>query len=228
MTLPVLVNNYKEQVLVASAKKGYSNIINAITRWNADNGVVGEYNTFWASFGGSADDILKSLAKYMNAIEVCTNSKVAKCGGTYSSKQHKKINDGTGNTVSWYQVPMNARRIVLADGSFVTLYSEVSSNGSCEHRYFSYEKDSNGNYIPDASSPNGFKGKYVNGSNCGYVGIDTNGLKGPNVFGRDIFKIGFQAKGKASSSDDASGNLDYVMRTGKLIDVEDYTPGKFN
>lgn len=224
MTIPVLINSYKEKVLVTQAKKSYSNISNTINRWNADNGSVGDYEAFWTS--GTTNEILISLAKYMNTANICTTeASMNKCGGSYEAKAYKKLNDGNGNTQGWAYVQMNSRRMVLADGSFISLVTEVQ-NGSCSHTFFNREKDENGNYIPDPTSPTGYKGEYATGYNCGFLTFDTNGLKGPNTYGKDIFRIGFSTN-KMVISDDSSGNLAYVLRTGKLIKTENYTPGKF-
>lgn len=224
MTIPVLINSYKEKVLVTQAKKSYSNISNAINRWNADNGSVGDYEAFWTS--GTSNEIMISLAKYMNTANICTsNANMDKCGGIYEAKAYKKLNDGNGNTVGWKYATMNERRIVLIDGSFINLFTEVQ-NGSCCHTYFNREIDENGNYIPDPTSPTGYKGEYATSCNCGFLTFDTNGLKGPNTYGKDIFCIRFSAN-KMRISEDLFGNLEHVLRTDKLIKTENYTPGKF-
>lgn len=222
LTIPVLINKYKEKVLVTAAKRSYSIVFNAINSWSLKNGEPGDYEYFWASLGDN-DSILKEFSKELNITNICTNYNVEKCGGSYDVKPVKKTNDGYGNTK--LEPFMNQRRIVLADGTFISLYSEVQ-NGSCTHTYFSNETDSNGNFIPDPSSPTGLKGEYKTSMNCGFIYIDTNGLKGPNQVGKDYFIISSTNK-IFTSSIDTYGNLNYVLSHNKLIKTDNYSIGKY-
>ncbi len=230
MTLPMLIAKYQEKVLVTAAKKGYSVAVNTVTRWNAANEIAGDSYNFFASGGASNawsrnTVVLKELAKYLNIVQVCDKSSNLKnCGGKYTVKQYKKLNNGQGGTKE--QNYMNNFRIVLADGSFIAPQSEVTDDGTCKHTYWSNATDSNGFFIPDTSgnSPTGFQGQYNSSNNCGFIHIDTNGLKGPNQVGKDYFLIGFTKEGKPWSTSDNYGNLDYVLKYDKLIKTEDYTP----
>lgn len=222
LTLPTLIANYREKVLITAAKKSYSTVTNAVNMWNSQNGIVGNYEYFW-TYHDNADDLLKELATVLNATDVCTYKNFNNCGGTYQVKKAKKKNDGHGNTDI---VEMqNWNRAVLADGSFISIVSQVQ-NGSCTYTFFQHEVDSNGNYIKDDSSPTGYKGKYETGITCGYIGIDTNGKKGPNQIGHDYFMIGYTAQ-KPWSNSDETGNLEYVLSHDKLIETENYSIGKF-
>ena len=230
MTLPMLIAKYQEKVLVTAAKKGYSVAVNTVTRWNAANEIAGDSYNFFASGGASNawsrnTVVLKELAKYLHIVQVCDKSSNLKnCGGKYTVKQYKKLNNGQGGTVE--QNMMNNFRIVLADGSFISVMSEVTDDGTCKHTYWSNAKDPDGFFIPDTSgnSPTGFQGQYNTSDNCGFIHIDTNGLKGPNQVGKDYFVIGFDTAGKPWSTSDNYGNLDYVLKYDKLIETEDYTP----
>ena len=223
MTLPALINKYQERVLVVSAKRSYAIVTNALMRWNADNDMTGDYLSFFSSYGSDVER-LRVLTKYMNTVQFCTQDKVEPCGGKYEIKQYKKLNDGHGNTAQFDLI--NWWRAVLVDGTFITLQSEVE-NGSCIHKYWSYETDADGNYIPDDSSPNGYKGKETTSYTCGVIVIDTNGLKSPNQVGRDVFGIAFSQKGPEESQNSTRGNINYVLKNDKLIDTEGYTIGKF-
>ncbi len=230
MTLPMLIAKYQEKVLVTAAKKGYSVAVNTVTRWNAANEIVGDSYNFFVTGGASHEwsrhaVVLKELAKYLHIVQVCDKSSNLKnCGGKYTVKQYKKLNNGQGGTVE--QNMMNNFRIVLADGSFISVMSEVTDDGTCKHTYWSNAKDPDGFFIPDTSgnSPTGFQGQYNSSNNCGFIHIDTNGLKGPNQVGKDYFVIGFTKEGKPWSNSDNYGNLDYVLKYDKLIKTEDYTP----
>lgn len=223
LTIPTLIAKYQEKVLITAAKKSYSTIYNAINSWCQKNGELGNYEYFWTSQSNNTE-IINELAKELNAVNVCTSSSnITKCGGKYDVKKAKKTNDGKGNTAT--EQAMNSRRIVLADGSFISAFTEVQ-NGGCTHTYFSPERDPNGNYIEDSSSPTGYKGEYKSSPNCGFIHIDTNGLKGPNQVGKDYFIIGTSGKALSSTSD-TYGNLNYVLSHDKLIETENYKLGKY-
>ena len=222
LTLPTLIANYREKVLVTAAKKSYNTITNAVNMWNEKNGVIGNYEYFW-TYHDDTIDLLKELATILNATNVCTYENLNECGGTYQVKKSKKQNDGHGNTSKFTM--QNNNRAVLADGSFISILTQAK-NGTCVYKIFQYETDSNGNYIKDESSPTGYKGKYGTGNTCGYIGIDTNGLKGPNQIGLDYFTIGFRPQ-KFWANTDETGNLEYVLANDKLIETEKYSLGKF-
>ncbi len=224
LTIPTLLANYKEKVLVTGAKKSYTQTVNAVNKYIAENGSIGDYSYFWSS-NSTHDKALEALASELNAVKICTSrDNMNNCGGKYDIKQYKKMNDGTGKT---QQVGLlNNNRIVLADGSFVATLNEVQ-NGDCTHSYFSFDRDENGNNIPDSSSPNGFKGETKYSSNCGFILFDTNGLKGPNQVGKDVFQYGFLADKVGNLSNDGYGNLRYVLANDKLIKTENYTIGDF-
>ena len=225
LTMPSLIANYQEKVLVAAAKRSYSTLENALHKWLTDNDIPGEYEHFWLSID-TDEERLETLAKELNIANICLKSSdVGKCGGKYDVKLVKRKNDGFGNVKT--DATLNDRRIVLSDGSFISLYTEVQ-NGSCTHTYWTFATDKDGNYIPtnDPESPNGYEGQYNTNSNCGFFYIDTNGLKGPNQFGKDVFKIGSTAKKLGLNSNDY-GNLGYVLTHDKLIETEKYSLGKF-
>ncbi|MBP3924787.1 type II secretion system protein [bacterium] len=220
MTLPALVSKYKEQVFVNAAKKNYSTILNALNLWNSENGTIGDYSAFWLS--NNQNELTKEFAKLVNAVNVCTNYNVGRCGGSYQVKFAQKTNNGQGKTST--ESTFNLNRIVLADGSFISIRREVQ-NGNCTHDYWSYEKDENGNYIPDSSSPNGFKGELKSSNNCGFIYFDTNGLKGPNQVGIDCFGVGFIPEPNIINT--TRGNLSYVLSHNKLIKTETYEIGDY-
>ena len=223
MTMPTLIANYREKVFVTSAKRGYSVLTNAINKWNADNGVVGDPTYFWLS--GTEDELIVELSKVLNSVKVCTNHKVNDCGGRYDILQYKKMNNGKGETANENWISNNSR-IILADGTFISL--QRSSGDNCYKRSWINTKDENGYYIEDPDSPTGFAGKYGDDHTCGRLAYDTNGLKGPNQVGVDVFQIPYYSDGTIGTTNNGWGNIDYVLTYNKLIKTEKYTPGKFS
>ena len=217
MTLPTLIAKYQERVLVTSAKKGYSILLNALNKWNANNDITGEYVTFFTS--GEDSDLNKEFSKLLNSINVCvsTSEVEKKCGGSYDIKQYKKLNNGNGQTqtATWF----NAYRIILADGMFINITRRTAVDNDCIYTYISYDRDADGNYIKDSA-------KEVSTPTCGWINIDTNGLKPPNQVGRDVFRLNIM-KEKISANSDNGGNLEYILKYDKLIKTENYTPGEY-
>lgn len=223
MTLPSLIANYREKVFVTSAKRGYSVLTNAMNKWNVDNGVVGDPSYIWLS--GTNDELLNEFAKVLNVNKVCLTGKLANCGGTYEILQYKKINDGKGNTTQENWISQTYGRIILVDGTFVTL--QRTSTDSCDKMAWSNSRDENGNFTEDPSSPTGFAGAYYESHVCGRIAFDTNGLKGPNQIGVDVFQIPYFSNGTIGTNNNLWGNIDYVLANDKLTTTEKYTPGEF-
>lgn len=224
ITMPTLISKYREKSFVVAAKKNYSVLNNALNKWNTENGSIGDPTFFWLA-NNSNFSTVQTLAKELNAIKVCDVSDLRKCGGTYVVMQYKRINDGRGNTAQENWVS-NFPRAVLADGAFVVVSREAARSGSCEVVEWNNVKE-NGMYVPDDSSPTGYKGFYYTNTVCGRIAFDTNGLKGPNQIGVDIFEIAYYLNGKVGASSDGWGNINYVLTNDKLIKTEKYTPGKF-
>ncbi len=220
--MPNLIANYKEKVFVTSAKKSYSVVMNAMNSWLAKNGTPGDFESFW-SYSSDINVLAQEFAKELNSAKVCTNSDVDACGGRYDIRQYKKTNDGSGNTVSEWWIGRPSHRIVLTDGTFIVLSSDIV-NGSCTKQQWVPEKDSNGFYIDEDNV-----GHYSESYNCGRVGFDTNGLKGPNQIGIDVFEVPFgsSTNSKVSDNGDAWGNIKYVLANDKLIKTENYQTGKY-
>lgn len=226
ITIPTLVANYKEKVFVVSAKKTYSGLTNAMNKWNEENGAIGDASAFWVS-ETTDEGLTFQLAKYLNTAKVCTYAKLRECGGGYDIMQYKKINDGNGNTTQETWINYGAR-IVLTDGTFVSLEAGKNiTNSSCERQIWVNEKDQNGFFIEDSSSPSGLKGHYYKDITCGRIAFDTNGLKGPNQIGVDVFQIPYLGNGKSGTDNNAWGNINYVLANDKLIKTEKYKIGKF-
>lgn len=224
LTLPALIANYREKVFVTSAKRGFSILTNAMNKWNAENGVVGDPTYFWLS--GTNDELLIEFAKVLNVNKICLKANISSCGGKYDILQYKKENDGKGNTTQENWISESYGRIILADGTFVVL--QRTSVDTCDKVQWANKKDENGYFTADPSSPTGFAGEYVENHVCGRVAYDTNGLKGPNQIGVDVFQIPYYSDGTIGTNKDAWGNINYVLKYDKLIKVEKYTPGEFS
>ena len=103
---------------------------------------------------------------------------------------------------------VNSGRMVLKDGSFVSIRKDNTSSGRCFY-----------NWTQNVTDENGFNtGETIarTSTRCGRIYFDVNGLKGPNQYGNDVFEIQVHAnKIKAS---DSLENTDHLEK-GEIYDT---------
>lgn len=155
--IPSLMNNIKNEQLVAMLKKDYSTLSQATQMIVADNG---------GSIKGvcSDNDCLRDLyGKYIKELKTCNNGAyIGECWHSNSGTKVAHYLDGTAIT-GWGP---GGSVGVLVDGGFARFGSIAS------------DCDSN---LP------GWSESLKNNIGCGSIAIDINGYKAPNVMGRDIF-----------------------------------------
>lgn len=177
ITLPGLIQNYRNKVLLTQAKKTYSVVANALVAYSNDLNTPNEYALMFDATQ-SLDDLRNGLAQQMQTLEVCSSSEVrsGKCGGNYNI-----LNPNTGTTYAGMIEGTNSRiqagRIILKDGSLIFIFKENASSGNCAFTY------------TDATGTTQLKS-----NRCGRIYIDVNGMKGPNTYGLDVFEIEIYAK----------------------------------
>ena len=135
----------------------------------ATNKILAEEGSPNASIGGWAvdkDAFANMYKKYIGNVKECEVGQ--RCFDSISY-------DGLDGTKNFYGFMDDTiyKRLVLADGTFVNFYGP---NTSC-----SWGQAADG---PDAM-----------GTTCGYIHIDVNGQKGPNIWGRDAFRFYLTEKG---------------------------------
>ena len=177
MTLPSLIANYKNKVLLNQAKNSYSIISNAMIQLKSQNG----YDSYGDIFSQSKpeDEIIQELSKSLKTAKICKQHQ----GGCWNWKtkyEKKKLEDGK----AIYRDFRNSASAVLTDGSVITL-SNFNRNGDCNWVNSYYKRDQNGNIVKDEKGNN----IVINDADarCGQIIIDTNGAKGPNQFGADTW-----------------------------------------
>ena len=177
ITLPTLIANYKNKVLLNQAKNSYSIISNAMIQAKSQNGYDSYGDIF--SKNKSTDDIIQELSGSLKTTKICKRGQLG-CWNWKTKKNKKKYYNG--KTV--YNNYNGSSSAVLSDGSVITL-SNFNINGDChwsnsgivrdEKGYL--KKDENGNFVTYNFSDD----------RCGQIIIDTNGAKGPNQFGADTW-----------------------------------------
>lgn len=174
MTMPLLIQHFKDKVLITQVKKSYTNFLNVIERMKAENGTTDVADLFVT--GEEAEQIAKNIASFYNGSNVCSGANKG-CGSSYKVKTSKPMNNGNGGiTKEDFGFP----RINIVDGSSIYL-RDLRKN--CDPMRYEYKnKDSNGFHTGTTSQVTDYR--------CATVVIDVNGeYKGPNQYGADVHQI---------------------------------------
>ena len=97
LTLPNLIANYRDKVLIAQTKRTYSLIMNAITLWKTDVGSFDD-NTLLFNPSQSSLETAKNFAKYFNAPKICENQSIADCSKYYITYKYSYSSVSNGVT----------------------------------------------------------------------------------------------------------------------------------
>ena len=220
MTLPSLVNNYKEKELVTRTKKLYSNIQNAVLLAQKDLGTVGD-NTFLFDVSQTSAQAAQKFAKYFNGAKVCESSSQKGCSSYfYNVKYATKKTSGAGDTL--VDTKLNNPKIILNDGSTIQVQQYSScyrvQEGDCV-------QDSSGNCTKDENGNTTEKDTIH--THCATLTIDVNGLKLPNQYGADVYAIYvYQNKvGPSSWNPTGAASLKNILTGKDKLEYEKYTVG---
>lgn len=179
MTMPSLIANYKNKVLLNQAKNSYSKLSNALIMSKSRNG----YDSYGELFGPAYtdDEIIQELSKDLKMVKICK----ANQGGCWNWKtKSNKKKYSNGKTV--YNNYANSSSAILNDGS-VIFVNRYNHNGDCKWTNTWTQTDDKGNPVKDANG-NEIKLSSTEGR-CGSIKIDVNGAKGPNQFGADTWDL---------------------------------------
>ena len=117
LTMPTLIQNYKEKVLIVQAKKVYSNFTNVMNLMKLQSS-ADDFSGIFAT-GETVDEIVQNIGKQYNGSTVCLDS-TGDCGASYDIKHAK---DNTNSSEFGYP------RILNADGS--SIYFKHIDEYSC-------------------------------------------------------------------------------------------------
>lgn len=187
LTLPSLISKYQNKVFATKTKKTYSLIEQAIQKYQAENGTVGDVSGLFDT-SKTSQEVLANLAKYFNVVKLCNSSKECP-NGNYKVLYTKPLYWPNGSA-QYNQIKMPY--FILADGSIIS----VSQLSSCERTMMCTNFNSDGTTKIDASGnpvQTECKQNY-----CASVTFDINGNSAPNQFGRDVFEIRYSADGKTN------------------------------
>lgn len=185
MTLPALVNKYKERELITQVKKTYTSINQALALAQVKYGTLGDNSSLFAANKATVA-VIEELVKYFNGARFCeagTNAKGCKDLNytiKYATLQQSISGDGIRIT-NMAAYP----RIVLNNGAVIGLNSTLNGCAEVEERGESYN--------PDGSLKKDEDGNIVywtrTSARCAAMVFDVNGNKLPNQFGRDVYGL---------------------------------------
>ena len=82
LTIPTIISEYQERVLVNLAKKNYSVVMNAINMYNNDNESIGNYSVLM-DYSKSNTEIITDFMKYFNGAKLCHQNNTQNCNLSY-------------------------------------------------------------------------------------------------------------------------------------------------
>ena len=181
MTMPSLIQKYRDKELIVRTKRVYSNIQNAVSLAQKENDVVGD-NTFLFDPTKTSAEVAANFVKYFNGSMLCTKKRDQGCDKFYYTVKYatRRKNDTTGVTMG---TSLPNAKIILNDGSLIA----VNQMTSCERTFTDCKRDSDYNCIKDKDGNTELVTKmlYI----CAYIEFDVNGPSLPNQFGRDVYEL---------------------------------------
>lgn len=174
MTIPSLMADYREKQTVVQLQKVYSTLSQALESVIEKDGEV----NYWCS--GQPVDMnecsVKIADKFASELKITkrcgANDKTcqAKNGNSYG---WKPLHDGTWHMPTINGLAPNDATMIMADGTILMFHAEGSDN-------------SDGWCLNNMSAGLGSIWSAYYGK-CAKIYVDINGMKGPNVYGKDLF-----------------------------------------
>ena len=187
LTMPALIANYKEKVLVSQVKKSYSQMQNALKLYAAKNecseaACISDTN-------GTDEDITKKLFEAFNGGLYCNNSSNNKECKNYGIKSNTPTSNdsGTADYTDSFTKPF----FISRDGATY----KARQYSSCIREATYVKKDENG-FTVDEDGDGKPDTVTTTVDLCAIIYFDANGLKGPNQFGADVYRIDIRSNGK--------------------------------
>lgn len=165
MTIPTLMNNVQNNEFKAQMKKEYSVLNNAFQQLATENG--GQFVYALANNSGTQGLLLKNTFKQkLSYIKECDTNDGTNLNICFPSQASVKYlnNTGAGGVYLGNDTTVG---LVLKDGSSLAFGGSGSDSAT--------------------SNCTGTRGNAGYTNSCGYVLVDTNGIKPPNTWGRDLY-----------------------------------------
>lgn len=165
LTIPSLMANYQKTQYIAGLKKAYAEITEALKLMANDHGCSDDLKSTGVFINGDNVTLGNEFKKYFKLAKDCgavvdSNDEGTKCFSADTSENY----DGSGARWDMNDNMNGYYTFITADG-----FSIAISSYDCETNWINNEPNLNLSKV------------------CGDLVVDTNGPKGPNNYGRDIF-----------------------------------------
>ena len=205
LTMPTLIQNHKEKVLITQNKVAYSTVKQALERVRADN-------EFWLDSvfnpNNTSLESLQAFARYFKG------AKVLKRQTVYLIKLMRKEEASDGK---YARSSMGANRIALANGVLI----QVTQYTCQPVEYTGYRLNADGSYARDENGER-VAYTYIN-QHCASLKVDVNGAKSPNQLGRDVFVVWVNTQDYNFLKSNWGGDVENIVSQEKFSDrLQDY------
>ena len=185
MTLPTLINKYKEQEIITRVKKTYTSIAQALELVQAANETPGDNSILFSKEKSSAE-ITKELSKYFSGAKYCeAGANAAGCKNLNYKIKYSIVIQNPETSGAQLTNMTSYPRIVLNNGAVIGVSTR---NSDCaEYTATGDIVNSDGSI---ALNPDGSPQQWTQTrNNCGVIVFDVNGSQLPNQFGYDAYAI---------------------------------------
>lgn len=183
LTMPALIQNYQKTTYVTQLHKVYNDVSQAAVRYKTDNNLV----SLTESRLSSDTELNKFVTKYFKITKNCNGSYIGCFANTYRAIEG---NSTTDLSTSYCKVT-----VVLASGAALCF-----DTGAREDK--PADKDTNNDGKIDENDKIINNGAHE-GTAMG-IELDINGVKGPNIAGRDLFRMDVAPDGTVYDAEGAS------------------------
>ena len=182
ITIPSVMQNTQKQEFVSALQKSYSTLSQATNYIIAEHGSPNCTSGGWAC---SSTSIYEMYKKYLSYIKDCNSNK--ECW----YKNEFKTLDGSTNpeNSNWRNDNTNYKKFILADGILVMVDGSVSTQCKGTSATAKFTKN--------------WCAKFI---------IDINGIKSPNIWGRDVFHFMIKEDGLVPYGCDAENIEDVCSK----------------
>ena len=202
MTIPTLIADYQEKVMVTKVKQAHSQLMNAIQLYVAQNNCVNMLCLFDTK--KTTEKVAAELATVLKGAKICETGASDKQCAAYTIKSNSPIlRDGV--YVAGDALPAQGK-IYLQNGVLFALHQ----NTECIRHYEAIIRDENG-YDTGERVP-------ATSDSCARIYFDVNNIQGPNIFGVDVFRYDILSDGKTLPFDEK------LLNNVLLYNKVEYTP----
>ena len=221
MTLPSIINDYRDKETVTEVRKTYSDIYNAINNARISDGNIND-NSVLFNPENSSTQTAQNFIKYFNGAKLCPNNK-KECKKYYYDIKYATLRVDTNNS-GIVNTSNNDPKIIFSNGAILRI--STNKSGCASKEYTSTVVDEYGKPV---KNPDGTNKTYTYTSTiCANLFFDVNGNKQPNQFGRDAYWLWIYKNKVAPGTDNHVGGKSFKnILTGKdKLEYENYSKGQ--